>query len=177
MSDKRRCFVIGPIGKPGSEERRHADMLLNAVVKSVLESDDFPYEVIRSDHVADPGMINDKVIHDILNAELVVADLTFLNANAFYELGIRHAATKPAIHIAQAGTRLPFDTFGYRAIIEDLTDWHGKSGRASNCERRRGQQRHPTTRSATRSRRPMLVFRCGRAPVRETGYCPRSSSE
>jgi hypothetical protein len=29
---KRRCFVIGPIGKEGSIERKNADMLLNAVV-------------------------------------------------------------------------------------------------------------------------------------------------
>jgi hypothetical protein len=124
-SGKRRCLVIGPIGTVGSEQRKHADMLLNAVVKAVLEADDFGYEVVRSDQVAEPGMINDRVIHDILNAELVVADLTFLNANAFYELGIRHAALKPAIHIAQAGTSLAFDTFGYRAIVEDITDWQG----------------------------------------------------
>jgi hypothetical protein len=126
MSEKRRrCFVIGPIGKPGSPERKHADMLLNAVIREALEGSDPPYEIVRSDKVAEPGMINDRVIHDILNADLVVADLTFLNANAFYELGLRHAALKPVINFAQIGTELPFDTFGYRAIMEDITDWHG----------------------------------------------------
>ena len=125
MSEKRRCFVIGPIGSEGSDERRHADMLLNAVIREVLEGPDFDYEVVRSDQVADPGMINDRVIHDIINAELVVADLTFLNPNAFYELGIRHAALKPVIHFAQTGTPRPFDTIGYRAITEDIADWDG----------------------------------------------------
>jgi hypothetical protein len=138
MSEKRRCFVIGPIGSEGSDERKHADMLLNAVVREVLESDDFGYEVVRSDQVADPGMINDRVIHDIINAELVVADLTFLNPNAFYELGIRHATLKPVIHFAQAGTPRPFDTIGYRAITEDITDWHG-------IERAREQLRKAAT--------------------------------
>jgi hypothetical protein len=80
---------------------------------------------VRSDKVAEPGMINDRVIHDILNADLVVADLTFLNANTFYELGLRHAALKPVINFAQTGTELPFDTFGYRAIMEDITSWDG----------------------------------------------------
>ena len=54
-----------------------------------------------------------------------MADQTFLNANAFYELGIRHAAEKPVINFAQVGTELPFDTFGYRAIMEDITTWDG----------------------------------------------------
>ena len=46
----------------------------------------------------------------ILNADLVVADFTDLNPNALYELGIRHSTLKPVIHIAKAGTALPFDT-------------------------------------------------------------------
>jgi hypothetical protein len=126
MSEKkRRCFVIGPIGKSGSPERKHADMLLNAVIREALRDSDPPYEIVRSDKVAEPGMINDHVIHDILNADLVVADLTLSNANAYYELGIRHAAEKPVINFAQIGTELPFDTFGYRAIMEDITSWDG----------------------------------------------------
>ena len=93
MNDKkpRRCFVIGPIGEPGSPERTHADMLLNNVIREALKDCDPPYEVARSDEIDDPGMITDRMIHDILNADLVIADLTFLNPNAFYELGIRHA--------------------------------------------------------------------------------------
>jgi hypothetical protein len=126
MSEKkRRCFVIGPIGKEGSIERKHADMLLNAVVREALKGCDPPYEVVRSDEIADPGMITDRMIHEIMNAELVVADLSYLNANAFYELGIRHAAEKPVIHFAQSETDLPFDAMTHRAIIEDITCWSG----------------------------------------------------
>jgi hypothetical protein len=67
MSDKkRRCFVIGPIGKEGSIERKHADMLLNAVVREALKDCDPPYELVRSDEVADPGMITDRMIHEIM---------------------------------------------------------------------------------------------------------------
>lgn len=106
---KPLCFVIGPIGKEGSEERRHADFLLYGLIKHVLEAEEFGYRVKRADEDADPGMISDRMISDIVNAELVVADLTDLNANAFYELGIRHAAEKPVIHVAKAGTVLPFD--------------------------------------------------------------------
>jgi hypothetical protein len=60
---------------------------------------------------------------DILGADLVVADLTGLNANTFHELGIRHAAIKPTIHIARSATLLPFDNVSHRAILVDPSDW------------------------------------------------------
>ncbi len=103
------CFVIGPIGEDNSKERRHADYLLHGIIKHVLEAEEFGYTVKRADEDAYPGMISDRMISDIFNADLVVADLTDLNANAFYELGIRHSAEKPTIHLARADTKLPFD--------------------------------------------------------------------
>jgi ribosomal protein L7/L12 len=118
------CFVIGPIGKEGTSERKHADLLLNAVVKHVLETDEFGYKVKRADEDADPGMIGDRVISDIIKSPLVVADLTDLNPNAFYELGIRHSTELPTIHIARLGTVLPFDNVAHRTIFVDLGDWH-----------------------------------------------------
>lgn len=117
------CFVVGPIGKDGSPERKHADLLLHSVIKEVLEAEEFGYRVKRADEDADPGMISDRVISDIIHAELVVADLTELNPNAFYELGIRHSAEKPAIHVAKHGTPLPFDNASHRTIFIDLSDW------------------------------------------------------
>jgi hypothetical protein len=114
------CFVIGPIGKDGSLQRKHSDLLLNAVIKEVLHQEEFGYLVKRADEDSDPGMIGDRVISDIINAELVVADLTELNPNAFYELGIRHSTEKPTIHVARAETTLPFDTVSHSTIFVDL---------------------------------------------------------
>jgi hypothetical protein len=118
------CFVIGPIGSEGTETRKHADMLLHALIKHVLETGEFGYTVRRADEVAEPGMIGDRMISDLIHAELVVADLTDLNANAFYELGIRHSTEKPTIHVARIGTVVPFDNVSHRTIFVDLTDWH-----------------------------------------------------
>jgi hypothetical protein len=120
---EKLCFVIGPIGKDGSVERKHADLLLHVVIKYVLETEEFGYKVKRADQDADPGMINDRVVSDIIHAHLVIADLTDLNPNAFYELGIRHSTERPAIHIAKFGTQLPFDTLSHRSIFVDLTEW------------------------------------------------------
>ncbi|MBR1149220.1 ribosomal protein L7/L12 [Bradyrhizobium sp. JYMT SZCCT0428] len=124
ISKTRYCFVVGPIGKDGSPERKHADLLLNAVIRHVLENEEFGYKVKRADEDADPGMIGDRVITDVINSSLVVADLTDLNPNAFYELGIRHSTELPTIHIAKAGTSLPFDNVAHRTIFVDLGDWH-----------------------------------------------------
>src|SRR4051794_27416670 len=118
------CFVIGPIGSEGTDIRKHADLILHAIVKYVLSSPEFGYRVKRADEDADPGMVGDRVIADILNAELVIADLTGLNPNAFYELGIRHATEKPTIHMAKSGTVLPFDNVSHRTTFVDLSDWH-----------------------------------------------------
>ncbi len=117
------CFVVGPIGKDGTPERKHADLLLNAVIKHTLTTAEFGYLVKRADEDSDPGMIGDRMISDVINADLVVADLTDLNPNAFYELGIRHSTERPTIHIARLGTVLPFDTVTHRTIFVDLTDW------------------------------------------------------
>jgi hypothetical protein len=118
------CFVIGPIGKDGTAERKHADLLLHSLIKHVLQGDEFKYKVKRADEDADPGMIGDRVVTDIIKASLVVADLTDLNPNAFYELGIRHSTELPTIHVARSGTLLPFDNVAHRTIFVDLTDWH-----------------------------------------------------
>lgn len=123
--------MIGPIGREGSPESKHADLLLHSVIKQVLEADGFGYKVKRADEDADPGMIGDRMISDIIHAELVVADLTDLNPNAFYELGIRHATEKPTIHIARIGTVPPFDNAAHRTIFVDLADWDStQAGRA-----------------------------------------------
>ncbi|MCC0807528.1 hypothetical protein FPV16_15035 [Methylobacterium sp. W2] len=122
-STKPMCFVVGPIGSSGSEIRKHSDMLLHLIIRHVLHEENFGFEVRRADDDARPGMIGDRIIHDLINSQLVIADLTELNPNVFYELGIRHSTEKATIHIAKTGTKLPFDNQGHDTIFVDVTDW------------------------------------------------------
>ncbi len=62
---KPLCFVIGPIGGAGTDVRKHADWLLQGLIKHVLENDEFGYNVKRADEDDHPGMINDRMISDI----------------------------------------------------------------------------------------------------------------
>ena len=112
----KTCFVVGPIGDDGSPTRGHADWLLDEIITPVFVEHFKDFEVIRSDKIAQPGMIDSQVINHLLDAELVIADLSLLNANAFYEIGLRHMERKPIIHMFRAGEVIPFDVKPYRAI-------------------------------------------------------------
>jgi hypothetical protein len=63
-----------------------------------------------------PGLIDAQLINDLLTADLVIADLSTNNPNAFYEIGIRHMAQKPIIHIQLADEEIPFDVSLYRSV-------------------------------------------------------------
>jgi hypothetical protein len=45
MPDNKLCFVVGPVGDAGSETRNHADLLLEFIIKPVM--DQFPDYVVR----------------------------------------------------------------------------------------------------------------------------------
>jgi hypothetical protein len=95
--------------------RIHADWLLEGVIEPVFVS--FPdFRVERSDRLPQPGMIDAQVISKLISADLVIADLSFLNPNAFYEIGIRHVLQNPIIHMQRIEDRIPFDVSLYRAI-------------------------------------------------------------
>jgi len=117
---KKVCFVIGPIGEEGDEERKHSDMVLESLIERALEGGDL--EVIRADKIGDPGMISGQVIEHLLNAALVIADLSFHNPNVFYELAIRHMAGLPTVHIIRKQDQIPFDVKDFRTIHVDTGD-------------------------------------------------------
>jgi hypothetical protein len=117
---EKSCFVIGQIGHDDSPERNHADYFLEYIAKSVLQEAPFNYTVTRADEIAPPGMINAQVINSLFEADLVVADLTNHNPNAFYELAIRHMEEKPVIQMILKEQQIPFDVQDYRAISFSL---------------------------------------------------------
>ncbi len=56
------------------------------------------------------------IVEGIDQADVVIADLTGLNANVFYELGLAHAMDKKVICITQDLEELPFDLKSYRTV-------------------------------------------------------------
>ena len=114
---KKKCFIITPIGSEGSDIRKKAEGVIDAVINPVLSSMD--YDIYVPHKMNNPGSITGQIIDHILNDELVIANLTGLNANVMYELAVRHAARKPIVCIAENSTKLPFDVMTDRVIFYD----------------------------------------------------------
>jgi hypothetical protein len=117
------CFVIAPIGDPRSETRRQTDGLLNEAIRPVIE-EKLNLDVIAAHELPEAGSITRQVIQRLLETELVIADLTGLNANVMYELAVRHAKGRPVVPIAERGTSLPFDITTERTIFYEES-FHG----------------------------------------------------
>jgi hypothetical protein len=113
---KKLCFVIGPIGDAGTETRTHADWLLDGIIRPVFVEHFPEFGVLRADEIRAPGDINSQIIQRLMDAELVIADMSLHNANAFYELAVRHMVRLPTIHIIHKDWKIPFDVAPYRAI-------------------------------------------------------------
>jgi hypothetical protein len=113
------CFVISPIGEINSDIRLRSDQVLKHIIMPAAK--EAGLVALRSDQIAAPGMITTQVIRQIIDAKMVVADLTDHNANVFYELALRHAFRKPVIQVIQSDQKIPFDVQGTRSVQYDLT--------------------------------------------------------
>jgi hypothetical protein len=112
------CFVLSPIGDENSPIRKRADNVLDHIIRPAAPG----YTVLRADKIEAPGHITMQIVQHILDAPLVVADLTGHNANVFYELELRHVVRKPVIHMIDAEERIPFDVAPQRTIRFDAQD-------------------------------------------------------
>ena len=55
-------------------------------------------------------------MREICEADVIVAGLSGLNPNVFYELGVSHALTNKTVMITRDIKRVPFDIVSYRVI-------------------------------------------------------------
>jgi len=114
------CFYITPIGEENSEIRKHADMLLKHLVEPAFA--DFKIKVVRADKIEKSGLISQQIFEHIVSTRFCVADLSFGNPNAFYELGVRHMTRLPTIQLIRKGDKIPFDVSQGRTITVDMSD-------------------------------------------------------
>jgi hypothetical protein len=105
MERKPRAFVLIPFDET-------FDDVYDGVIVPPLE--DAGYEVVRADSRLDQQQILKGVVEGIASADLVVAELTGLNPNVFYELGIAHGLRVPTVVITQSMESVPFDLRPYR---------------------------------------------------------------
>lgn len=115
----RVCFVIMPIGS-GDAYKTHLNRYKNLIapaIERIKHDGERVFDAVRADFISSTGSITRSVLQHLYTADVVVADLTELNPNVFYELGVRHALRKGTILIALDGTKLPFDVGDLRVVF------------------------------------------------------------
>ena len=117
----KTCFVVMPFGdKPDIDGKIiDFDIIYKYLIKKTIEDNlkGFNIECIRCDEIAEAGSIHSKMFEHIYQSDICLVDITSLNPNVFYELGVRHAlADSITVIIRRKGTEIPFNIKGFTVI-------------------------------------------------------------
>ena len=110
---KKTCFVVMGFGKKTdfqSNPQRVLDlnMTFEHIIRPTVE--EAGLRCIRADEIIHSTVIDKPMYEQLLAADLVIADLSTSNANAIYELGVRHALRPyTTIVMAESNFKFPFD--------------------------------------------------------------------
>ena len=113
---------VSLLARLGTQAKRADQVLRHIIIPAALNAGYAKDEIVRADHLANPGIITSHIVEHLLNAELVIADLTDHNPNVFYELAIRDAVRKPIVQLIQAGQKIPFDVSPMRTLKINIAD-------------------------------------------------------
>lgn len=90
MTKRPICFTIMPFGKKRIDRYEYDfDQMYADLIAPAAES--AGYEVERADSKHKGALISSNMIRSIMEADIVIADITYQNPNVFYEVGLRHA--------------------------------------------------------------------------------------
>jgi hypothetical protein len=116
----KSCFFVCPIGDENTPQRQRSDTVLEFIIEPVCE--ELGFKVTRVDKLYSVDRIDNTIYEYLKTADLVIADMSDHNPNAFYEMGFRHALGKPLIPIMVEGTKIPFDVANLRTITYVTND-------------------------------------------------------
>jgi hypothetical protein len=109
--NKKTCFVVMGFGEKvdfQTGRKLNLDASYHNMIKPTVE--DAGLECIRADEIVHSGIIDVPMYEQLLKADVVIADLSTYNPNAFYELGVRHALRPfSTVVIAEDKLNYPFD--------------------------------------------------------------------
>lgn len=107
------CFVVQGFGKKtdfASGRTLDLDASYEVIKEAVEAVPGGDFSCIRADEIVQSGHIEKVMYEYLLRADLVIADLSTSNVNAFYELGVRCALRPRAtIVVAEDKISFPFD--------------------------------------------------------------------
>jgi hypothetical protein len=132
MAEREKCFVVMPFGiKPkndGTDRTYNFDKVYRVMIQRAIMN--VGMQPIRADQTEGSRVVHADMFKDLRDRPVVLVDLSLLNPNVLYELGIRHVMSPTGtVLMANEETvkKLPFDialsrTIAYRYDGEFL-DW------------------------------------------------------
>lgn len=112
------CFVIMPFAREFNEVY---DNIRLAVEGAQLTE---RVKCIRLDEIAGAGRISERLVRQLTDAVVCIADVTGTNPNVMWEVGYAIALDKPTLLISQDGT-LPFDLKDMLTVFYERDDLAG----------------------------------------------------
>lgn len=110
QADEPFCFIIMPFKEKEFPQRIYSD-----VIKPFIESN-FKISCYRVDEDHLPDRIDNKIYTYILKSTFIIAEVSTLNPNVFYELGLAHMLEKDCIILTNKPVKeVPFDINRIRA--------------------------------------------------------------
>jgi hypothetical protein len=107
----KTCFVVMGFGEKTDYQtgrKLNLDASYRNLIKPAVEA--AGVQCIRADEIVHAGIIDVPMYEQLLTADVVVADVSTMNPNAFYELGVRHALRPyTTIIVAENELKFPFD--------------------------------------------------------------------
>lgn len=114
--DGKRCFVIMPFSERLSNRPRgFFEEVFDSLIKPAAEAAGFDVLTANKDG---SDVIQSTIINELIDADLVVADLTDHNPNVLFELGVRMAQEKPVAIIKTSDTGSIFDVDNLLRVFE-----------------------------------------------------------
>jgi len=115
-SSKLKAFVVMPFVE---RDAKHAPGFFAEVLRSLItpaaKEANF---TVRTANRQGSDLIQSTIINDLIEADLVIADLTEHNPNVMFELGVRMAEDKPVVLIKAQGTGPLFDVDNMLRVFE-----------------------------------------------------------
>lgn len=119
---KKKCFIAMPVRttKLQAEEYRDSEhwshVLESLFVPAVKEAGFEPWRPIATGS----HLIHAEIVRQLEQADMVLVDMSHLNVNVFFELGVRTSVNKPvALVRCDASVPIPFDVSGINTYTYD----------------------------------------------------------
>ena len=124
---KPTCFIIAPITTPPERVGLYRDdpnhfgrVMEKLLIPAVEKAEMTPIRPIAEG----ADLIHAEIIRNLQDADLVLCDMSSLNPNVFFELGVRTALNKPVCLVRDEQTeRTPFDVGSINNHTYVVTPW------------------------------------------------------